>query len=309
MILSASRRTDIPCYYSDWFFNRLKAGYAYTQNPMNLRQIFRIPLTRDVVDCIVFWTKDPSPMIPRLRELDEMGYPYYFQFTLTPYGKDLERNLRRKDEIEDTFRALSMKLGRDRVVWRYDPIIFNDDYSISWHREQFLRLCQRLGNFADTVTISFVDIYPKLRTNAIRSIRQEEMMEMASIIGPIANEYGIQAVSCAESGDFSAFGISRASCIDQHRIEKICGEPMKIPSDKNQRIGCGCCQSVDIGAYNTCLNGCVYCYANISDEAVQRRMFAHDPHGEMLYGYVPDDIPIKTRDAKSHRIDQIQWDF
>lgn len=123
MILSASRRTDIPCYYSEWFINRLKAGYVFTRNPMNHAQISRINLSPDIVDCIVFWTKDPANMLDRLHILDEIGYKYYFQFTLTPYGKEIECSLREKSQIIETFIKLSETIGKDKVLWRYDPII------------------------------------------------------------------------------------------------------------------------------------------------------------------------------------------
>jgi hypothetical protein len=130
MILSASRRTDIPCYYSEWFMNRLKEGYVLTKNPMNPAQVSRLTLSPDTVDCIVFWTKDPLPLLDKLPILDDLGYHYYFQFTLTPYGKDIERGLRDKKGIISTFRQLSSYLGKDRVIWRYDPIIINDELII-----------------------------------------------------------------------------------------------------------------------------------------------------------------------------------
>ena len=307
MILSASRRTDIPRWYMLWFMNRIRAGYAVMQNPMNASQFFRVDLSPDAVDCIVFWSKDPQPALACLPELDDRGYKYYFQWTLTPYGKDIEPFLRMKGEIEETFVDLSRQIGRNRVVWRYDPIILNSDFTIAWHKAQFLRMCEKIGDYTDTVTISFVDLYAKLHANELHPISTEEMNELAAFIGSTAQKFGLRAVACSEAGDFSAFGVERASCIDQHRIEKILGCALQIPKDKNQRSGCGCCQSIDIGAYNTCPSGCMYCYANNSPKAAKARFLAHDPLAEMISGNVPEGAVIRDRKAESFQTGQIKW--
>ena len=191
MILSASRRTDIPAFYADWFMRRVEAGFVLTRNPMNHAQLSRIPLSPETVDAIAFWTKDPQPMLDRLPALDAVGYRYYFQFTLTPYDRTLERGLRNKTEIESTFIALSKRLGRERVVWRYDPIILNDTLDVSWHREQFSRMCGVLAPYTDTVTISFVDLYAKCRSPLLREITPAEMAELAGFIGETARTHGL----------------------------------------------------------------------------------------------------------------------
>ena len=307
MILSASRRTDIPCYYGEWFMNRLREGYVLTRNPMNYAQISRIQLSPEIVDCIVFWTKDAANFLPYLDELDRMGYVYYFQHTLTPYGKELERNLRPKQDIEDTFVALSQRLGRERVVWRYDPIILNDHIGIQYHKTQFSRMCEKLAPFTDTVTISFVDLYSKLHTSLIRKIEMDEMTELASFIGETVAEYGLNAVACCEDLDLTPYGIQRSSCIDKARIEKILGCPLDIKFDRNQRKDCGCCESIDIGAYNTCLNGCVYCYANYSDSSVQRNRLCYAPDSPILCGRVNPDEIIKDRTVRKNRQEQINF--
>lgn len=312
MILSASRRTDIPCYYSEWFMNRIRTGYVLTRNPMNHAQLSKIPLSPDIVDCIVFWTKDAANMLPHLDELDRLGYKYYFQFTLTPYDRILEANLRPKEEIEDTFIELSKRIGRERVVWRYDPIILNDTLDTRYHKTQFMRMCEKLSHgcsqtlYTDTVTISFVDMYPKLKTHLIRPITEDEIAELAAFIGKTAKEHGIRAVACSEKDDFTKYGIERSSCIDRDRIEKIIGCPLDVKADKNQREGCGCAQSIDIGAYNTCLNGCVYCYANDSSATTSRRHESHNPESEILIGNVLDGEKITDRKVKSDRIIQIK---
>lgn len=312
MILSASRRTDIPCYYAEWFVNRLKAGYVLVRNPMNPAQMSRIPLSPDLVDCIVFWTKDAQHILPHLTALDRMGYHYYFQFTLTPYDCVIEPGLRSKTEIEDTFIELSKRIGRERVVWRYDPIILNDTLDIAYHKAQFERLCDKLCGggpqplYTNTVTVSFVDLYPKLKTPLIREITAEEMEELGSYIGRTAKGYGLAVGACCEKAGLSGYGMERASCIDKALIEKIIGCPLDILPDKNQREGCGCCESMDIGAYNTCPNGCIYCYATDGAASAERRYRAHNPDSELLTGRAAEGEKITERKVKSHKREQME---
>lgn len=300
MILSASRRTDIPCYYREWLINRLRAGFVLTRNPMNHAQLSRIPLTPDVVDCIVFWTKDAANIIPHLKIIGEMSYKYYFQFTLNPYGRVLEKNLRNKSDIENTFIELSRMIGKERVLWRYDPIILNDMIDVDYHKNQFLRLCDRLAPFTESVTISFVDTYAKLKTSFIREISYDEIAELGAFIGETAKNHGLKVNACCERVDLSVFGIEKASCIDKATLERVCGRVLDIAADRNQREGCGCMESVDIGAYNTCLNGCVYCYANNSNETILRRHDSHDPKAELLIGNVAENEKISERKIKIH---------
>ena len=153
MIISASRRTDIPTYYSEWFFNRLKDGFVYVRNPMNIHQISKIPLSPDVVDGIVFWTKNPTPMLNRLDELNQ--YIYYFQFTLNSYSVDVEPNIPSKNNIViPTFQKLSQKIGKDKVVWRYDPIFFNQKYTLDYHVKYFRMLADKLAGYTEKCTCS-----------------------------------------------------------------------------------------------------------------------------------------------------------
>lgn len=305
MILSVSRRTDIPAHYSEWFLNRLKAGYVLVRNPVNHAQISRVNLSPDVIDCIVFWSKDPRNLIPYLPEIERMGYRYYFQFTLTPYGKDLEPHLRNKEEIEQTLLTLSEKIGKQRIVWRYDPIILNQTISIDYHKEQFARMCERFSNAVRSVTISFVDRYPKLKTDFIRPITSEEMQELGCFIAETAARYHLPVQTCCETEDLSSYGITKASCIDPQIVEELADRHITINRDKNQRPGCGCCESFDIGVYNTCPSGCVYCYANFSPESTLHNIQQYDPRGELLIGKVLEGETIRERTAKSNLDEQL----
>lgn len=284
MILSASRRTDIPAFYGEWMMNRLRAGYLLVRNPYRHSQIHRIRLNPDVVDCIVFWTKDPEPFLPQLKELDQMGYRYYFQFTVTPYGKRIEPFLREKSRIVKTFRELSGRIGPERVCWRYDPILLDEEYTCERHQLEFEKLCQELSGFTDSVTISFLDLYRGLQKKGMRACTPLEMAQLAAIVSGCARSHGLTVLACCEEMDMTPYGIRRGSCIDAQRIQKICKAPLKAIRDSSQRTGCGCMQSTDIGAYNTCQNGCVYCYATTSAAAARKRYEAHNPAGEFLTG-------------------------
>jgi len=300
MILSASRRTDIPVYYSEWLVNRLRAGYVLTRNPMNHAQVSKVTLSPDVIDCIVFWTKDPRNMLDKLDIIDKLGYRYYFQFTVTPYDKSVEKGLRDKEDIVKTFCELSNRIGKDKILWRYDPIILNDGFVFAFHIEQFLRLCSKLGGYTKQCIISFVDMYPKLRADILREISIDEMIELGRMISSVAKDFGITVKACCEKLILSECGIEQASCIDKTLIESICGYSLDVKRDRNQRESCGCYESIDIGAYNTCKHGCIYCYANYSHASVIENCKRHDPQGELLVGRVGENDKITIRNGKSN---------
>ena len=308
MILSVSRRTDIPNYYSEWFFNRLKDGFLYVRNPMNFHQISEIKISPDVVDCIVFWTKNPLPMMERLDELE--AYNYYFQFTLTGYGNDVERNLpNKKTSVIPIFQELSNKIGKEKVVWRYDPIFFSNRYNVQYHLKAFRSIAEALSGYTEKCVISFLDIYPKNKKNMDNllsyDLSDSELREFAKELSNIAKENHIKIGSCAEKVDLDEYGIIHNSCIDKELIEKIIGCKLKINKDKNQRIECGCVESVEVGTYNTCKNRCVYCYANYSAKSVESNFQKYDPLSPLLCGHIEKDDRISTRKVVSLKETQI----
>ena len=266
MILSVSRRTDIPNYYSDWFIARIKEGFLYVRNPMDAHQISRIDLSPKVVDCIVFWTKNPANMIEKLEDLQK--YMYYFQFTLTGYGKDVEPNLpNKRKEVIPTFKRLSEKIGKERVIWRYDPILINKRYTMDYHRKAFEEIASNLEDDTEKVVISFVDFYSKTQRNTrgldIRQITNEERVELAGEMARIASKYHLIIETCAEQINLNEVGILHGSCIDKKRIERLLGCKLIVEKDKNQRGACGCFESVEVGAYNTCLNAVSYTHLTL----------------------------------------------
>ena len=299
MILSASRRTDIPCWYSEWFVKRLRAGSVLVRNPMNASQISRIPLNPDVVDCIVFWTKDAGPMMGRLAEIEKMGYPYCFQYTITPYGKELESGLRTKKEILENFLELSERIGPGRMVWRYDPILLTGEWTLGRHEEAFSRMCGLLAGHADRVVVSFIDLYAKLKRTEVKEIGEEQVRQLAQMIGRIAGAHGMRIQTCCEGWDLREYGIEQGGCLDERLLEQTCGCGLDLKPDRGQRKGCGCMESIDVGAYHTCPNGCLYCYANRSRTQALENQAKHDPAGELLYGSVRETDRIYERKVKS----------
>jgi len=292
MIISASRRTDIPSYYSKWFFTRIKEKFVYVRNPFNTRQISVISLDPELVDCIVFWSKNPKPMIDNLNLLND--YKYYFQFTLTPYESDVEAKLPPKTGIIETFKKLSDIIGPQKVIWRYDPILINNKYSITCHIDKFEKLAGVLKGYTEKVTFSFIDFYKKITENIkllqITEISTEEKNIIAKSFSEIAGNNNFLIDTCAEDIDLSKYGITYACCIDDRLISKITGKNLLIEKDKNQRPECGCVKSIDIGEYNSCSNGCVYCYANHKN-IVEKNIKKHIPISPLLIGDIcPADI-------------------
>ena len=286
MIVSASRRTDVPAFYWPWFLSRLDAGYAMTRNPMNAHQLRRVELTDQAVDGFVFWTKNPTPMLDKLDPLD--GRAYYFQYTITPYGSDVEPDLPPKQNMLDAMRLLVDRVGTERVVWRYDPILLSPTHSISWHVDRFAAMTNMLRGYTDNCTISFLDLYRKImkRLDAIsaRTPDADERIALARAFVNIGAAQGIAISTCVEGDEYADVGVRRGRCVDADRLSRIAGHALDIPRDRNQRPGCTCAQSVDIGAYNSCPHGCAYCYANASPAAVAKHAARHDPASPFLIG-------------------------
>ena len=276
---------------------------------MNPRQVSRISLSPDVTDCIVFWTKNPTPLLGKLAEIRNMGHEFYFQFTLTPYDGEWEPCLPAKDVLLRVFQELSHEIGSLRMVWRYDPIIVDALYSPQWHIDRFSEYARILAGCTDTCIISFVDLYAKTLRNSHGKISAEtslsDMRTIASAFSQIGKEYGIRVKACSEQTDFSALGVARSACIDPTRIEKLLHCRLNVGTDKNQRSLCGCMESIDIGTYDSCMNGCIYCYANSSPARVKQNFALHDPDSPLLIGHPSAEDRIYFRKTESQKESQI----
>ncbi|AJY69793.1 hypothetical protein RW64_09405 [Geobacter sulfurreducens] len=281
-IISASRRTDIPAFFADWFMNRIREGYFHRVTPFNAKQVKAVSLAPQDVDVIVFWTKNPKPLLPHLDELDRLGFRYYFQFTLNPYDAIFEPHVPPLAERLETFRELSRRMDARRVIWRYDPIIISDATPVEYHLEKISTIAAALQGHTTRVVFSFLDFYGKVsgrireleKTKGIRVIditdgsHREEMLQLAAQIKQVGNHFGMEVLSCAEQSDLAQFGIEHGSCIDGGLIRSLFGIRKNFPKDKNQRGACLCAESIDMGMYNTCSFQCTYCYANLSPKNI-----------------------------------------
>ena len=310
MIISASRRTDIPAFYAEWFVRRLQEGMVLVRNPMNAHQMSRIALDPKNIECIVFWTKNPAPMLARLTEIDDLGYRFYFLFTLTPYDCNIETYVPAAEQRIATFQALAKRIGKKRVLWRYDPILFTNHYSTDFHIAAFSTLADRLAGYTEKCIVSFVEMYKKCARNmkglTLEHPPLEERIHLFRALQEISAARGITLQSCAVGGELAEAGITPGKCIDDDLIARITGNGISAEKDKNQRRACGCVPSIDIGAYNSCPHGCLYCYANSDRAAVARNFAAHNPDGPSLYGTVDIEDKITERQLKSLTRKQLQ---
>ncbi len=298
MIISASRRTDIPAFYSEWFMNRISEGYFIRINPMNKKQQKAISLLPKDVDVIVFWTKNPAPLVERLDELDRLGYKYYFQFTLNDYPKTLEPRVPTLSARVDIFKRLSEKLGVGQVIWRYDPVVISRETPVDYHLERFDNLAKSLNGYADRVVVSFLDFYGKVerklkklneanRLNLIdvtNDACQSELFWLAKKFSASAKTNNMDIYTCSEKVELEQYGLRHGSCIDIDLINKVFDLSLQAGKDKAQRPECLCAASVDMGTYDTCKFNCSYCYATVSEKAMLNNMKAHDPQSPLMVG-------------------------
>ena len=291
MIISASRRTDIPAFYAEWFMNRIREGYCTVPNPFNSKHVSRISLEPEDVDIIVFWTRYPHPLMPFLNELNKRGYRYYFLYTLMNNPRVLDRKSPSHKRSLDTFCELADRIGKEKVVWRYDPIVFSTITDTNFHQETYHRMAEELKGYTTRSVISMVDIYRKvakrlrLLENRCIQIAEPTRTELNNLMKSLsvsarANDMEIQ--TCAEKQGLSLYGISSGKCIDDDLIRKVFSVDVTHRKDPSQRSACGCVASRDIGMYDTCRFECVYCYATTNVNRARDRHRNHNPASPSL---------------------------
>lgn len=290
MIISASYKTDIPCFYGEWFMNRLRAGYCKMANPYS-REVYRIGLTPAEVDGFVFWTKNLGPFLKYLPEIRERGYPFVVHYGINGYPRALERSVADPEQAVAHAHMLAEAYGPRTVVWRYDPILFTTLTPAAYHRERFAELARKLRGATDEVVISFAQIYRKTRRNLQRTAGRydfdwfdpddEEKRSLVRDLARIARENGMQLTICAQD-QYVTGGAASARCIDAGRLAAVAGRPIRAEA-RGHRPNCGCFRSRDIGEYDTCPQGCVYCYAVQDRERALSRYRRHNPLGEFLF--------------------------
>lgn len=310
-VISVSRKTDIPAFYSNWFIERIKEELVLTRNPFNYNQVSLIDLSPESVLCFVFWTRNPKPLMKHLDYLDEKGYNYYFQFTITGYRAPLEVNNEHPLKSIATFKALSERIGKKRVIWRYDPIILTNLTPVDEHIRLFEKIASELSGYCERVVISFADLdYRKAKSNLNKIdgliyddiINQSsELSNLLAALSKIAAEKSLIIETCAEDIDLNRFDIHHGKCIDDTLIGEIVGLDFSSIKDKSQRKACGCIVSRDIGMYETCLHGCQYCYATNNHEKAKDNFKRHDKFSAFLLG-TDEDFRDKIDSHKKMKV-------
>lgn len=283
MIVSASYRTDIPAFYGAWFMRRVRAGFCTVRTPYG--RPYTVRLDREAVSGFVFWTRNAGPFLPALRRLAAAGYPFVVQYTLNAYPRVLEASVIDRARAAEQVRAIAREFGPRVVVWRYDPVIVTDATPLSSHVDRFSRLGEILAGAVDEAVVSFASFYRKTRRNLDRAGKAdgltwndpaaERKRETVARLAEVGGEFGMKLTICAQPG-LVAGAAGEASCIDAARMSDVAGTPIRAKR-KGNRPGCLCHESRDIGAYDTCPHGCIYCYAVASPRAAKARYARHDP--------------------------------
>lgn len=293
MILFASGRTDIPAFYSNWFINRVEAGFVDVRNPFNQKLVSRIYFSD--VDLIMFCSKNPLPMI---NKLDILKVPVLFHVTITPYGKDVEPNIPDKRLIIEGVKKLSLVLGIDNVVVRYDPIFLSDKYNVDYYIKAFDKLCKNLNGYVNKIIVSFMDEYKNVRSNKnilkYRAFTREDYKKIGEAFSKSAMDNGMSVQTCFEDEDLTEYGFVKGECLSHELAYILTGKKFKSSNVRKEKK-CECVQMVDIGDYNSCMHMCKYCYANYDEKAVSNNFERHDDNSSLLIGSIQRDDVIKVR--------------
>lgn len=295
MILNTGARTDTVQYFSNWLLKRFEEGYVLTRNPLFPNKVTRYELSPDKIDAVLFCSKNYAPILPGLRAITDR-YRTYFHYTITAYGKDVEPGVPPIDESIKTLIELEKIVGREKIAWRYDPVLLTEKYTEKRHFDTFAYMAEKLGPHIDRCIFSFVEMYKKLGINMpeLIPISQAEKDRLAEKFGKIAAKYGIWLQTCGTNGDYSRYGIHASGCATLEILGKANGCEFRPRKHKGMRDGCHCIESRDIGAYDTCLNGCKYCYANKSPQKARENYRLHDPNSPLLLGHLEkNDILVQ----------------
>ena len=296
MIVNTGQRTDIPAFYAEWFANRLKAGFVLVRSPYDPTAVTRYRLSPDVVDLIGFCTKNPAPMLPHMDLL--RPYHQFWYVTITPYGREIEPNAPRKQDVLESFRRLSGIVGADCVGWRYDPVFVSERYPVGRHVKAFAYIAEALAGYTRTAVVSFLDLYEKTKRNFPegRPVSTADRAALGKAFAETAGRFGMTLRPCAEGNELAEYGADCRGCMTVAMYERAIGKCLKVPGFAPARRQCACYLGGDVGAYDTCPHFCRYCYANGSREAVMRNVRRHDPASPLLIGnLMPGDT---VREAK-----------
>ena len=300
MIINVGARTDIVNHYGAWLLERFRKGFVFTRNPLFPNRVTQYELSPDKVDAVIFCSKNYAPMLGTLHEITD-SYRTYFHYTITAYGKDVEPGVPSVGESMATLAELEKIVGKEKISWRYDPVLLTKEYTVGRILDTFACMAEKLAPHIDRCIFSFVEMYKKLEINMPELIpmTQAERDRIAEGLGKIAAKYGIWLQTCGTNGDWSRYGIHSSGCATLEILGKANGCAFRDIRHKGLRDGCHCIESRDVGAYDTCLNGCKYCYANQSPKKARENFRLHDPDSPLLLGHLKEDDILIEGNQKS----------
>ncbi len=293
MILNVSGRCDIVAFYTKWFMNRYNEGFVDVRNPFNPKMISRIYF--EDVDLILFCTKNPLPIIPYLKKIKK---PILFHITLTPYNKDIEPNVIDKSLVIEGIKKISKIIGMENVYVRYDPIFLSDKYNLEYHKLAFSKMCTLLDGYVDKIIVSFIDIYKNVRNNMnsirIREFSEDDYRVIGESFSESAKSHGMSVQTCFEKKTLTEYGFIKGECLSHQLAYTLTGKKYKSWKARREKL-CDCVEMVDIGVYNSCRHFCKYCYANFSEDEVEKNCLNHDVNSSLLVGQINNEDIIKVR--------------
>ena len=300
MIINTGGRTDTIQYYSEWLLSRFKEGFVYSRNPLFPNKVTQYDLTPDKVDCVVFCSKNYSPILERLHEITDKFNTYFF-YTITAYENDIEPRVPSIEKSIETLFRLEQIVGSNRIAWRYDPVLLTDKYTIDYHLKTFENISAQLSGHIDRCIFSYVEMYKKLSVNMpeLKPVTEESKITLAKGMGEIAATYDIYLQTCATNGDYLRYNIYPSGCMTLDILGKANGIKFKKLKHKGMRNHCNCIETRDIGAYDTCPNGCKYCYANSTPQKALENYKLHDKNSPILFGKILETDIIQKSNQKS----------
>lgn len=301
MIINTGARTDTVQYYTKWLLNRFEEGYVLARNPLFPNKVTRYELTPETVDCVVFCSKNYRPILKELYKITDRFHTH-FQYTITAYGKDIEPGVPSIDDSIETLLELEQLVGRERICWRYDPVLLTEGYTIERHRETFAYIASKIAGHVNRCIFSFVEMYKKVEKNMPELIpmTDADKNEIAKNLGEIAGKHQLHIQTCGTNGDFTKYGIHPSGCMTLDMLGNANGIKFRTLKHKGTRAGCHCIESRDIGAYDTCLNGCKYCYANKNPQKAFENFALHDPESPLLLGHLQDTDIVQQGAQRSY---------
>lgn len=290
MIINVGGRTDIVNYYTPWLLNRLSEGYAYSRNPFVREQVYKLSLKPEDVDCLLFCSKNYQPILKHIDGIDEK-YNILCNYTITAYGKDIEPKVPTIDQFIKTLERLSDIVGSNKILWRYDPIILTEKYTVEKHLETFEYMAEKISPLVYRCIFSFVDMYKKVEENMpeIIPFTDEDKVKLLQGIGEISKKYNLYTQSCATNESYEKYNIHAAGCTTREILEQAHNVVYKNVKGTGIRKNCHCIPSRDIGAYNSCLSECKYCYANRKPDIPKKVIKLHDEKSPLLLGHLKED--------------------